>query len=45
MKNWMKSSFLSEPRKNIKVKPIESYNPSQRYQNDIVFFLPNFVWD
>ena len=24
MKNWMKSSF-SEPIKNIKVKPIESY--------------------
>ena len=25
MKNWMKSSFFSEQRKNAKAKPIESY--------------------
>ena len=30
----MKSFF--EPRKNNKVKPIESYNPRERYQADII---------
>ena len=30
--------FFSEPRKNIKVKPIEYYNSRLRYQNDIVLF-------
>ena len=37
-------SFFSEPRKNyIKVKPIESYNPRERYQAKIIIF-PNFEW-
>ena len=44
MKNWMKSSFFSESRKNIKVKHIEFYKPRERYQANIILF-PNFVWD
>ena len=44
MKNWKKSSFFSELRKNVKVKPIEYYNPRERYQADIILLL-NFVWD
>ena len=43
MKNWMKSSFIWT-KKNVKVKPIESYNLRERYQADIILF-PNFVWD
>ena len=43
MRNWLKSSF-SEPRKNVKVKYIESYKPRERYQADIVL-ISNYVWD
>ena len=39
----MKSSF-SEPKKNVKLKHIESYNPRERYQANIVLIL-NYVWD
>ena len=38
------NSFFSEPRKNIKVKLIESYNSKERYQADIIL-LQNSVWD
>ena len=36
MKNLIKSY---KPRKNAKVKPIESYKPRERYQAYIVLFL------
>ena len=29
-------SFFSEPRKEVKVKHIESYKPRERYQADII---------
>ena len=32
MKNLMKSSFFLNLEKNIKEKPIESYNPREKYQ-------------
>ena len=40
----MNEVFFSEPRKNVKTKPIESYKQTERYQADIVL-IPNFVWD
>ena len=43
MKNWMKSSFFWT-NKNIKVKPIESYNSKERRQADRILFLI-FIWD
>ena len=36
MNNLMKSVFL--PRKNVKLNHIESYNPRERYQANIVLF-------
>ena len=40
----MNEVFFSEPRKNVIVKPIESFKPKERNQADTVL-ISNYVWD
>ena len=44
MKNWMKS-FFSEPRKNVKLKDIESYKPNESLIQINIVLLSNYLWD